>query len=160
MTRQNIIYLLYLFISMASPGMAAAAWDCPEDLRPASETYRKELQENEYAVKNSSYENSVRVEPTSIFDLAAHECHTGRAQYYRIFGPGDCSPAEKPGIYKVVYPYVLYFRREKTEEAMFRQDWKEGTDGLWQATFEKAGGNWAQIGQREVLDLKGPGGKR
>lgn len=160
MTKSHIFYLLPLILTMAAASHGGALWNCPEDLRPVAEEYRRGLQEKEYAVKDSTLQNPVRVEPTSIFDLAAHECHTGRAQYYRIFGPGECGPSEKPGIYKVVFPYILYFRREKTEESMLRQDWKEGTDGLWQATFEKDGGKWTTIGQREVLDLKASGGKR
>ncbi len=151
--------LLTALLAFGTP-CAHAAWDCPEDLKPVAGEYRRTLQEKEYAVRDSTADKPVRVEPTSIFDLAAHECHTGRAQTYRIYGPGECAPFDKPGIYAVRYPYVLYYRREKTEDAMFKENWKEGTDGFWQATFEKKPEGWTGVGQREVLDLKGGGDRR
>lgn len=153
--------ILSLGLALILPAAAIAAdgvkWECPEDLKPAALAKRAELQAVEHAVRDSSAEKPVRVEPTEIFDLAAHECHSGRTQAWRVFGEPSCAPGKDAGLYKVTYPYELSYRRAKDEAAMFREAWKEGSDGLWQVTFEKGKDGWTALGQREVLDLTGAG---
>lgn len=140
----------------AIAGGPAAPWECPEELRGAAAKHREEMQAREYAVRDSRRENPLRVEPTQIFDLVSHECHSGRAQMWRVFGEPGCFLSEQPGLYRVQYPYVLFFRRAVEEEKLFKEEWKEGSDGSWQVTFEKIDSGWNAVGQREVLDLSRP----
>lgn len=153
--------ILSLGIALLLPAAALAAgggkWECPEDLRGAAAAKRVELQAVEHSVRDSTAEKPFRVEPTEIFDLAAHECHSGRTQAWRVFGEPSCEPGKDAGVYKVTYPYDLFYRRAKEEAAMFKEEWKPGSDGLWQVTFEKGKDGWTALGQREVLDLTGAG---
>lgn len=155
----RILSLGSIFVLLASSSIAAESvtWACPDELRQPAQAKRVELQAVEHAVRDSSVERPVRVEPTEIFDLAAHECHSGRTQAWRVFGEPSCEPGKEAGLYKVVYPYDLFYRRAFEEAAMFREAWKPGSDGLWQVTFEKGKDGWTALGQREVLDLTGGG---
>lgn len=149
-------FAILLCAASSALAQTPGKWACPEDLRAPALAKRAEMQATEHAVRDSSPKSPLRVEPTQIFDLAAHECHTGRAQVWKVFGDPTCEPGKDAGAFKVVYPYDLYFRRDKEEAAMLSKDWQPGSDGLWQVTFEKVNGVWTALGQREVLDLTGP----
>lgn len=147
------LYILVFSFALCS-NVLAEGWQCAEPLRLEAEKYRLILQETEYSVRDSNAQKPERVEPTSIFDLAAHECHSGKTQAYRIYGPPECEPPQPGQLHKVVYPYMLYYRRAKSEEAMFKEGWKEGADGIWQVTFDLIDGVWKTVGQKELLDLR------
>ena len=145
--------VLLLLAALPPEVRAQGEWACPEALRQPAMDKRVELQRIEHQVRDSSSGNPFRVEPTEIFDLSAHECHSGQTQAWRVFGVPYCSGPTDGGLYKVVYPYDLFYRRATEEAAMFKEDWKPGSDGIWQVTFEKKGEVWSAVGQRELLEL-------
>lgn len=149
----SAILLATGFAHAGEPG-----WECPIDLKRAALTHRAAMQAKEVEVREARLPALARVEPTEIFDLAAHECHTGRAQMWRLYGEPSCAPASEKGVFAVTYPYGLQYRRALDETALAAQPWKEGSEGLWRVTFELREGEWSPLGQREVLDLSSPNG--
>ncbi len=144
--------VLLLGLPQLCPAFAAEK-ACPDELVSAARLYRRDLQEAEYEVRDSAAENPMRVEPTMIFDLSAHECHSMPGQTYKVFGPGECKAPRKGGVYKVIYPYNLYYRKAPRQEELFDLPWKEGSDGLWMVKFEYQVDRYVVVGQKEYLDL-------
>ncbi len=141
----------WVWVSPLPSGAAA----CPPDLLESARAYRDRLNAEGQAVRTSSADAPLGVEETVFFDLAAHACHKGPGQTYRVYGEPKCADPGGEGRITMDLPYRLFFRRALTLPELYSQPWKPGTDGVLRVEFEReqGGGRWVPVGRREVLDL-------
>jgi hypothetical protein len=138
-----------LWVAAARP----AAVDCPPGLREEAEFHRVTLQEAEWAVRDSQLGSARGVTETVQFDLDAHACHRGPGQAYREFDSPVCRAGKANARVPVRYAYRLFYRKALTLEALFKKDWKPGSDGILQVEFAFEGGRWKPVATRELLDM-------
>jgi hypothetical protein len=157
MYKKLSLLIVAIFISLLSFTTSAfAAKECPTALLKAANDYRLTLQTKDDQIRDSSLSDETGIVPTQVFDLVEHKCHAIPGQAYRVFGSGACKAASEEDVYKVTYPYKLFYRKGETRELLFKEGWKEGTDGLWQVSFEETINGWEPMGQKEILDLGPP----
>jgi hypothetical protein len=149
----NKLAALLMIVLLAPFAALAEPVECAPGLADAAQSYRLVLQAEQYEIRDSLEADPRGVVPTSVFDLVSHSCHSVTGQAYRIYGIARCRPQKEELRATVRYPFNLFYRRESREKTLFEQDWEEGSDGLWQVTFERTGKGWETAGQKEVLDL-------
>jgi hypothetical protein len=129
---------------------------CPSGLLEDAQFYRTTLQDVQWAVRDSPAGAARGVVETVQFDRRSHACHEGPGQAYREFGEPVCLPANSEGRVPVRFAYRLFYRQAMTLDALFKKDWKQGSDGAIEVEFEADGGRWIAVGKRELLDVNRP----
>ena len=137
--------------------LTASGGECPKELLSAVELHRSGLSAAQNLIKASTFEKPLGIEPTQAFDLANHNCHQVPGQAYRIYSDYSCKMEDSGKKAVVRFPYRLFYRRSETVEGVFAEEWKEGTDGILQVTFETDKNGWSPAETRETLDLGGSG---
>ncbi len=145
--------LVVVFLA-AGAGWGAEESDCPPSLRESIASMQATMEEEEEGIRTSTLEAQRGVEETVQFDLAAHACHRGPGQSYRVFTGHRCLEPDGAGRVPVRYSYELFFRKALTLEELFQKEWEQGSGGLHQVVFEPDGDRWVPAARKDVLDLR------
>jgi hypothetical protein len=150
------VFLVLLALALPGFAMEAVAAPCPPELSAAVEDHRKMLATSQALVRASTPENPLGLELTQAFDISTHDCHRMPGQVYREYGEGACELDAGGKSAVIRYPYITFFRKAASQEALFALPWTEGTDGILQVVFELSNKGWVPAGTREMLNLSVP----